>query len=113
MSTGSTEHVEQPLQAGDRGDDQVGYLCSSDNSDEFQQVRVNDQGSRPRRAQVLIQDVPVEGIVDTGADITIKGGDLFEKVASVARQEMRQNTLCLQQPEVPVRWSDGSRCHFQ
>ena len=84
MSTGSRGHVEQPLQADDGGDDPVNYLYSSDDSDEVRQVRVNDQGSRPRRAQVLIQDVPVEGVVDTGADITIMGGDLCKKVASVA-----------------------------
>jgi len=33
---------------------------------------------------VLIQEVPVYGIIDTAADITIMGGQLFRKVASVA-----------------------------
>ena len=35
--------------------------------------------------RVLIQGVPVYGIIDTAADITIIGDQLFRKVASVAR----------------------------
>lgn len=48
-------------------------------------VHVPDQGSKPQCAQVMIQGVPVFGIIDTAADITIMGGTLFQKVASAAR----------------------------
>ena len=42
-------------------------------------------GSSPRHAHVEVQGVPTEGVIDSGADITIMGGDLFKRVASVAR----------------------------
>ena len=35
--------------------------------------------------QVEVQGVPAQGIVDSGADITIIGGELFRRVAAVAR----------------------------
>ena len=44
-------------------------------------MRVQDKGSRPRLAKIQVQGVPATGIVDTGVDITITGGDLFKKVA--------------------------------
>lgn len=33
---------------------------------------------------MIIADVPVQGLVDTGADITIMGPELFKKVTYVA-----------------------------
>lgn len=36
-------------------------------------------------AEVVIQGFPAEGIVDSGTDITIMNGDLFERVATAAR----------------------------
>ena len=45
-------------------------------------VRVPDKGSRLRQANVIIGGVPTYGAVDSGADITIMGGDLFRHVAS-------------------------------
>ncbi len=65
------------------------YLASSesesDSESEVRQVRVEDQGSQPRCAKVEIQGVPAFGIIDSGADITILGGELFKKVAAVAK----------------------------
>ena len=62
------------------------YSSSEDESDsEARMVRVENKGSQPQCAQVVIQGVPVYGIVDSGADITIMGGKLFHKVAAVAR----------------------------
>ena len=46
---------------------------------------VVDSGSKAQCVRLLIQDVPAIGIVDAAADITIMGGKLFQKVASVAR----------------------------
>ena len=45
-------------------------------------VRVKYKGSKP-------QYVPTSGIIDTGADITIMGGELFKKVAAAARLKKR------------------------
>ena len=48
-------------------------------------IRVPDHGSRPRSAWVDIQGVPAYGVVDSGSDVTIMGGDLLRKVAAVAK----------------------------
>ena len=42
-------------------------------------------GSQPYCAKVNVQGVPVDGVVDSGVDITIMGGDLFKRVATVAK----------------------------
>ena len=60
------------------------YSSDSDGG-EIQTVRVEDRGSKPRHASVQVEGVPAEGVIDTGADITIIGGDLFRRVAAVAR----------------------------
>ena len=60
-------------------------LYSSDSDGEIHQIRVEYHGSSPRHAHVEVQGVPTEGVIDSGADITIMGGDLFKRVASVAR----------------------------
>ena len=62
-------------------------LLSSD-SDEgarTQWVRIDNRGSLHCYAYVLLEGVPARGIVDSGSDITILGGDLFRMVAAVAR----------------------------
>ena len=46
---------------------------------------MNDKGSQPHCAKVEVQGVPMFGIVDSGADITIIGAELFKKVAAVAK----------------------------
>ena len=46
---------------------------------------LNDQGIKPRYASVSIAGVPADGVIDTGADITIDNGALFAKVTSAAR----------------------------
>ena len=46
---------------------------------------MNDTGSTPQCAKVLVQGVPAYGIIDSAADITIIGSGLFKKVASVCR----------------------------
>jgi hypothetical protein len=49
------------------------------------QIRVKDEGSFRHYARVAVQGVEARGLVDTGADITIMGGDLFKKIATAAR----------------------------
>ena len=62
------------------------YLFLSDLGDgDVCVVRVHDKGSRQRCAHVEVQGVEAWGVVDTGADITIMGGELFMKIAAVAR----------------------------
>ena len=60
------------------------YLLSSDSGDgDVCVVHVLDKGSRQRCASVDVQGVAALGVVDTGADIMIMGGELFRKVAAV------------------------------
>ena len=62
------------------------FLYSSDSEDSsVNTVRVEDRGSRPRKVTVDLQGLPVMGIIDSGADITIMNGDMFKKVAAIAR----------------------------
>ena len=58
--------------ASDSDDSSVSVIC------------VQDCGSQLRKVQVDIAGVPAAGLVDTGADITLMGPDLFKKVAAVA-----------------------------
>ena len=46
---------------------------------------VCDEDRQIQCAEVFIQGVPAEGLVDSGAEITIMGGELFKKVATVNR----------------------------
>ena len=72
-------------------DDPLDYLYSSDSEGEgeVRLVQVEDKGSKPRKAHVGVQGVPAYGVIDTGADITIMGGELFKKVAAAARLKKR------------------------
>ena len=66
--------------------DPLSLLYSSDSdSDGVRQIRVSDQGSKPRYANVLIKGVPATGVIDTGADITIMNGPMLAKIAAAAR----------------------------
>ena len=71
--------------------DPLQYLHSdSDTASDVSSVRVEDKGSQPQKASVSVEGVPVEGVIDSGADITIKGADLFKKVAAVACLKKKQ-----------------------
>ena len=74
-------------------DDPLQYLLSdsddSSDSPDVRQVRVFDTGSRPQSVRVLVGGVPIDGIVDSGADITIVGGDVFKRIAAVAKLRKR------------------------
>ena len=68
------------------------FLHSSSDEDDpvnVNVVRVTDQRSVPRCVGVQVQGVPAYGLIDSGADITIIGGTLFKKVATVARFKKR------------------------
>ena len=67
--------------------DLLDILYSSDEEKEAEVsvVEVRDHGSHPQCARVEIQGVLVFGVIDSGADITIIGGNLLRRVASVAK----------------------------
>ena len=45
-----------------------------------------DKGSKPHRANVSVATgVCMSGVVDSGADITIMGGEMFKHVTTVAK----------------------------
>ena len=52
-------------------------LLTDSDDEEIGQIQLNYQGSKPRYARVEVQGVPAHGVFDSGADITIIGGDLF------------------------------------
>ena len=86
--TASTKMVQRgPSQATPvLSDDPMQYLSSdSDSSDGVHQVHVSDKGSKPHCAKVNVQGVPMNGVVDSGADITIMGGEMFKHVAAVGK----------------------------
>ena len=60
------------------------YLLDSDDGNVCI-VRVEDKDSKPSIVMVEIHGVPARGIIDSGTDITIINGDLFQRVATVAR----------------------------
>ncbi len=72
----------------------MGLLDSDSNSDseyddEVGLIHVPSTSSQPRCAQVGIQGVQACGIVDTGADITIIGRDLFTTIATANKLKKR------------------------
>ena len=71
-------------------DDPRQYLYSSDEDGGVGRVRVEDRGSKPRLAPVQVQGVPAQGFIDTGADISIIGAELFKKVAAAARLKKKE-----------------------
>ena len=48
-------------------------------------VRGPDKGSQPKCVKVDLQGMPVYGVIDSGSEITIMGGVLLRRVASVAK----------------------------
>ena len=48
-------------------------------------VRITDKGSIPQCVWVSVQGVLAYGLINSGADITILGGDLFKRVATVGK----------------------------
>ena len=81
------------ITTGQRADDETDQsdilelLFSSDDESggKVDVVRIPDKGNRPRCACVDVQGVPAYGVVDSGSDVTIMGGDLLHKVAAVAQ----------------------------
>ena len=64
-------------------------LYSSEGDDSVLLIRVEDQGSQFQWAKVSIQGFSTDGIIESGADITIMNGDLFKKIAAAAHLKKR------------------------
>lgn len=94
------------------------FLYSSDSEEESEVriVRVMDRGSLSQCARLQVQGVPMFGIIDSWADITIMGGELFKKVAAAARlkrfQETRQGPSAIRSAAIHSGWAHGLRCHI-
>ena len=75
--------TNQPRKSPDPYD----FLFSSDSEGEevMKQITVVDKGSKAQHAHISVQGVPANGVIDTGANITIMGGKLFARVAAAAR----------------------------
>ena len=68
------------IKSDDRDNPMIYLFSDSEDDDaEVRMARVVDQGSRSQSAKVVVGGVPVSGIMDTGADITILGGDAFKQ----------------------------------
>ena len=65
--------------------DPLTFLQSSSDEEIVHQIRVSDKGSLTQCVKITVQGVPVYGIIDSGADITIIGGRLFKRVALAVR----------------------------
>ena len=53
-------------------------------------MKIDNKGSRQQYANVVIEGVPVTGVIDSGAEITIINGKLFARIAVVAQPKKSQ-----------------------
>ena len=74
-----TTHPNDPLQ----------YLLPDSDEEGVTETRVKDQGSRPQLIRVEVSGVPLDRVVDTGADITLIGAEAFKRTATVAKLHRR------------------------
>ena len=72
------------------------------------EVRMKAKGSRPQLVRVEISGVPLDGVVDTGADITIVGAEAFKRIATVAKLHRRD----FKQPDKTPRTHDQKTFHI-
>ena len=66
-------------------DDPLEYLLSDPEDETVRQVRIEDKCSVPKCVSMLLQGVAATDLIDSGADITIMGGELFKKIAALAK----------------------------
>ena len=71
----------------DTSDNPLKYLLSDSEDEEFRVrvIHVTNSVSKCQSTKVIVGGVPLYGIVDSGADITIMGGTAFKQVATVAK----------------------------
>ena len=66
------------------------YSSDSEEGEDVRQIQVTDEGSRSQLACVIVQGVPADGVIDTGANITIMGRELFTKAAMLRKKNFRK-----------------------
>ena len=81
----TTESSNDQLSASEASNGDPLPFLYSDSDGTVDTVRVSDKGSKPQYVNVQVQGVPTSGILDTGADTTIMGGELFKKIAVAAK----------------------------
>ena len=74
------------------------YLPSDAEEGDVKLIQVQDEGSQPQCAPVQIGGVPALGIIDSGADITIIGKQLFLSVAAATKMKKKE---CKRPDRVP------------
>ena len=84
-STANTRQVVTTKPA----EDPLDFLLSGSDDEAVKKVELRDEGSVPKCVSVLIQGVAATGLIDSGADITIMGGELFKRVAVAAKLKKR------------------------
>ena len=74
------------------------YLHSDSDDDEDPRVglvHITDGGNKSQCAKVVVGGVPLLGVVDSGADITIMGSTAFKQVAKLRKRDLRHLTKYL------------------
>ena len=61
------------------------FSSDSEESDGVRLIQMADESSQSQLADVIIQGVPADGVINTGADITIMGQELFARVTAAAK----------------------------
>ena len=54
------------------------------------QAHITDWGGKPAYTDVQIEGVPARGVIDSGSDITVMGGDMFRYAAMIMRLRKSQ-----------------------
>ena len=84
-STANTRQVATTKPA----EDPLDFLLSRSDDEVVKKVELRDEGSVPKCVSLLTQGVAATGLIDSGADITIMGGELFKRVAVAAKLKKR------------------------
>ena len=82
-------HAVEAAPTGEQSTSWEFLMSSSEDEADIRMVSLKDGGSFPQCAKVSLQGIPVYGIIDSGADISIIGGALFWRVAIAARLKRR------------------------
>ena len=71
-------------------EDPLDFFLSGSDDEGVKKVELRDEGSVPKCVSVLIQGVAATRLIDSGADITIMGGELFKRVAVAAKLKKKR-----------------------
>ena len=103
---GAQSDTPDQSKISDQTDNLFDFLYSDSRG--VRMVCVNDTSSKSQYIKLVVAGIPTLGIIDTGSDITIMGGELFKKVAAVARLRKRD----FKAADKSLRGYDGSPFHL-